>query len=100
MSSPAAHLSQCLAQSVEAVCRHYLPGGKRRGRYWIAGDVTGAPGQSLYVRLTGPDSGPGAAGEWTDYVAPKIMLQICARALSRSQLTASTQHNDALREAM
>jgi hypothetical protein len=24
------------------------------------------PGRSLYVRLTGPDSGPGAAGKWTD----------------------------------
>jgi hypothetical protein len=24
------------------------------------------PGRSLFVRLTGPDSGPGAAGNWTD----------------------------------
>ena len=24
------------------------------------------PGRSLYVRLSGPTSGPGAAGKWTD----------------------------------
>lgn len=28
------------------------------------------PGRSLYVRLTGPDSGPGAAGKWTDAASP------------------------------
>jgi hypothetical protein len=66
MSSPAAALAHRLAEQAEAVCRHYLPGGKRRGRYWIAGDVTGISGRSLYVRLTGPDYGPGAAGKWTD----------------------------------
>jgi hypothetical protein len=30
------------------------------------GDVRNTPGRSLYVRLTGPESGPGAAGKWTD----------------------------------
>ena len=30
------------------------------------GDVRNAPGRSMYVRLSGPDSGPGAAGRWTD----------------------------------
>ena len=27
---------------------------------------TNTPGRSLYVRLSGPDYGPGAAGKWTD----------------------------------
>jgi hypothetical protein len=40
--------------------------GRRSGRYWIVGDVQNAPGRSLYVRLSGPDYGPGAAGKWTD----------------------------------
>src|SRR6202011_1671137 len=31
-----------------------------------AGDVMNTPGRSLYVRLQGPASGPGAAGKWTD----------------------------------
>jgi hypothetical protein len=66
MSSPAADLAHRLAHHSEAVCRHYLPSGKRHGRYWVVGDVQGTPGRSLYVRLFGPESGPGAAGKWTD----------------------------------
>jgi hypothetical protein len=60
------HLSRRLALNAEAVCRHYLPSGHKQGRYWLVGDVSNAPGRSLYIRLAGPDSGPGAAGKWTD----------------------------------
>jgi hypothetical protein len=66
MSSQAADLARCLARDAEAVCRHYLSNGRRRGRYWVVGDVGNTPGRSLFVRLTGPDSGKGAAGKWTD----------------------------------
>ena len=66
MSGQAAELAQHLARHAEAVCRHYLPNGRRHGRYWIVGDVRNTPGRSLYVRLAGPDHGPGAAGKWTD----------------------------------
>jgi hypothetical protein len=62
----AAELARRLARDAEAVCRHYLSAGRRSGRYWLVGDVLNAPGRSLYVRLTGPDHGPGAAGRWTD----------------------------------
>ncbi|HEX8300082.1 DUF7146 domain-containing protein [Sphingomonas sp.] len=62
----ASDLSRQLARSAEAVCRHYLPAGHRDGRYWIVGDVHGSKGQSLFVRLKGPDRGKGAAGKWTD----------------------------------
>jgi hypothetical protein len=62
----AAKLARRLARDAEAVCRHYLSNGRRQGRYWTVGDVRNAPGRSLYVRLTGPDYGPGAAGHWTD----------------------------------
>jgi hypothetical protein len=64
--SPAARLSQQLAQNAEAVCRHYLSNGRRQGRYWLVGDADNQPGRSLYVRLKGPDCGKGAAGKWTD----------------------------------
>jgi len=66
MSGSAAELAQRLAREAEAVCRHYLSNGRRRGRYWTVGDVRNTPGQSMFVRLLGPDSGPGAAGHWTD----------------------------------
>jgi len=64
--SAAADLARRLARDAEAVCHYYLSNGRRSGRYWIAGDVQNTPGRSLYVRLSGPDYGPGAAGKWTD----------------------------------
>lgn len=59
-------LAHRLAENAEAVCRHYLSSGRRHGGYWLVGDVRNTPGQSLYVRLHGPNSGRGAAGKWTD----------------------------------
>lgn len=66
MSSLAADLARRLAQNAEAVCRYYLSNGHREGRYWLVGDVVNARGRSLFVRLSGPDHGKGAAGKWTD----------------------------------
>ncbi|KAA2312730.1 DNA primase [Puniceibacterium sp. HSS470] len=66
MHSPAADIARRLAEEAEIVCRHYLSNGRKQGRYWIVGDVQNTPGRSLYVRLSGPTSGPGAAGKWTD----------------------------------
>jgi hypothetical protein len=93
MSNPAADLARRLARDAEAVCRRYLPNGHRQGRYWIAGDVMNAPGRSLYVRLQGSESGPGAAGKWTDYVAPEIMLRPRAGRPFCEGSAASPQHN-------
>lgn len=90
-------LAHRLARDAEAVCRHYLSNGKREGRYWLVGDVYNTPGRSMFVRLQ--DSTKGSAGKWTEYVAPRVMLRICAWVLSHRRLTASTQHNvSALRE--
>ncbi|GFE66542.1 DUF7146 domain-containing protein [Litoreibacter roseus] len=66
MDSPAADLSQKLSREAEAVCRQYLSNGRKHGNYWVVGDVDNSPGRSLYVRLTGPTRGKGAAGKWTD----------------------------------
>jgi hypothetical protein len=70
MISAAAELARRLARDAETVCRHYLSKGRRSGRYWIVGDLQNTPGRSLYVRLQGPDHGPGAAGKWTDAAHP------------------------------
>ncbi len=59
--SNASELSRRLAERAEAVCRAYLPNGRRSGRYWIVGDVSGVRGRSLFVRLCGD-----RAGYWTD----------------------------------
>jgi len=62
----ASELAHRLGQQAEAVCKHYLSNGHREGRYWLVGDVQNSPGRSMFVRLTGPVSGKGAAGKWTD----------------------------------
>jgi len=60
--SPAAVIAAALAARAEEVCRRYLPNGRRLGRYWICGNLDGALGRSLFVRL----SGSGKPGGWTD----------------------------------
>ena len=58
----ATELSRALSDQAEAVCRHYLPNGRKNGRYWICGDVRGKAGKSMHVRL----APPGLPGKWTD----------------------------------
>lgn len=55
-----------LADNAEAVCRRYLPNGRREGRYWLVGDIHGTPGRSLYVLLSSESGARGRAGKWTD----------------------------------
>ena len=57
-------LARRLADRAEAVCRRYLPSGRREGGYWLVGDVRNTPGRSMYVRLKDTPKGP--AGKWTD----------------------------------
>lgn len=64
MVRDASELASRLAREAETVCRHYLPNGKREGRYWLVGDVQNTPGRSLFVRLFKSPKGP--AGKWTD----------------------------------
>jgi hypothetical protein len=66
MYSETEDLVRDLAANAESVCRAYLPAGRREGSYWIVGDLQNNPGRSLFVRLAGPASGPGAAGKFTD----------------------------------
>ena len=55
-------VAAALGARAEEVCRRYLPHGRKHGRYWTAGDIRGARGRSLFVRL----SPPGVPGKWTD----------------------------------
>jgi len=66
MYSETDDLIRALAENAEGVCRAYLPAGRREGSYWIVGDLQNNPGRSLFVRLSGPTSGPGARGKWQD----------------------------------
>ena len=53
----ASELAQRLGREAEAVCRYYLSNGRKQGNYWQVGDVQNSPGRSMFVRLTGPESG-------------------------------------------
>ena len=55
-------VAAALGARAEEVCRRYLPHGRKHGRYWTAGDIHGARGRSLFVRL----APPGVPGKWTD----------------------------------
>ena len=93
MSDNAFDLARRMARQAEAVCRHYLSNGRREGRYWLVGDARNTPGRSMFVRLKGAESGKGAAGKWTEYVAQLVMLRPRDWALSYRRSTGSTQHN-------
>ena len=51
-----------LAERAPDVASYLLPGGKRVSGEWTAGSVSGEPGKSLSVRLTGEK-----AGVWKDF---------------------------------
>lgn len=58
----ASEISDRLASQSEQVAAMLLPGGKRAGKFWQAGNTSGEPGESLKVYLSGPK-----AGRWQDY---------------------------------
>ena len=81
MKETAADLARRLAQDAEAVCREYLSNGRREGSTRRIGDADNTPGRSLSIWLTGPDSGKGAAGKWTDFATGEHgdLLDLIAR---------------------
>lgn len=77
-------LAQHLAQNAATVVTYLLPGGKKASGEWKAGSVSGEPGQSLSVRLTGTK-----AGVWRDFAANEggdlLDLWAASRGLTMSQ---------------
>ena len=79
----AKEISLMLADRAEHVCMHLLPHGKKQGKRWFAGDVSGKAGNSLVVDLTGSK-----AGIWADFGdngsdrGDLIELWRCTRGLS------------------
>lgn len=76
-----------LAREAETVCRHSRSNAKRERRDWLLGDVHNRPRRSLFVRLHDLPKGP--AGKWTGQGARRVMLRVCAWALSHRRSTAS-----------
>lgn len=59
-----ADIASRLGDQAEAVCRYYLPAGRREGGYWLVGDIDNTPGRSMFIRLTGGNAAP--PGKWSD----------------------------------
>lgn len=57
-------ISERLARQAESVAMRLLPNGKRDGREWVAGSVSGEAGKSLKVVLAGEK-----AGLWKDFAS-------------------------------
>jgi len=90
--STATRTAAALAAQAEDVCRHYLPAGKRQGRYWVVGDIDGSPGHSLIVRLRGPgkpgkftDMATGDHGDLLDIIRRRSRCSSLAAALSEAR---------------
>jgi hypothetical protein len=64
--SDAAHVKQLLRQRVEKLAAYLFPEGKRESGHWCCGDITGTPGKSFKVCLTGDK-----AGLWGDFANGK-----------------------------
>jgi twinkle protein len=60
-----AEISRRLSERAEDVCSLLLPGGKKSGNEWLAGDVGGSVGQSLHITLEGDH-----AGQFKDFANP------------------------------
>ena len=75
-------IAERLQPRVEDLCRELLPQGTKQGHEWKAGDVTGAPGDSLTVELTGPKAGlwcdqaTSEGGDIIDLIAASRMLSV------------------------
>jgi twinkle protein len=55
-------IAQQLAARAEEVARHLLPRGKRQGKEWCVGDISGKAGASFKVCVSGPK-----AGVWKEF---------------------------------
>jgi twinkle protein len=55
-------INEILVGMVDTVAAHLLPNGKKEGRSWCVGSVSGEPGKSLRLCLSGTK-----AGVWSDF---------------------------------
>jgi len=57
-------LNELLVQDVESIAKLLFPNGRKIGPHWCAGDITGNPGQSLKIVITGSKK-----GLWSDFAS-------------------------------
>src|SRR4029077_122765 len=50
-------LRDLMRNRAKELCRLFFPYGRKEGQEWKLADVSGAPGNSLGIQLTGPKAG-------------------------------------------
>lgn len=83
-----------LGKHAEAVCKAFLPNGRKVGGYWQVGNLHGDAGRSMTVRLHG--SGTKKPGRWTDHATGEYgdLLDLVAAQ------SGSSDFSDSMREAL
>jgi hypothetical protein len=64
-------LRDLVRSRAEELCGHFFPHGKKEGNEWKIGDISGTPGESLGIQLTGQKAGlyhDRATGEGGDFI--------------------------------
>jgi hypothetical protein len=95
----AAELARMLASRMATLAPELLPGGRRVGAEWVAGDLTGRPGRSLSVRITGPKAGvwrdfaTGEGGDALDLVAAVLFAGDMRQAMAWARAWLGLGHN-------
>lgn len=87
-------LADLLAQRAESVCRHLLPGGRRKVAEWVCGNLSGGKGESMKVRIGGEDAS--RIGIWSDFATGQtggdlLDLWMAVRGLTLKQAMAEAQ---------
>ena len=95
----AAELSARLATDAPAIASYLLPQGKKAAGEWKAGSVSGEPGGSLSVRLSGAK-----AGVWRDFAAEQggdlLDLWAAVRGCSIGEAMAEAKSYLGIKDAM
>ena len=90
-------VSEALSGHAEALCRTFLPGGRRDGNRWRAGGLEGGRGDGITVRLdTGRwhDAGTGFRGDLLDLVRRTSGMPTIGEAMNEARRWLRTAAND------
>lgn len=92
-------IARALADRAGDVAAHLLPGGKKHGREWKAGSVTGEAGQSLSVCLGGDKR-----GVWSDFASREggdlLDLWVACRCTSMAEAIKEAKQYLGIRDTM
>jgi hypothetical protein len=70
--SDAVQVKELLRERVEGLAAYLYPNGRRESHHWCVGDITGTPGKSFKICITGEK-----AGLWGDFAESGSIVAVC-----------------------